>query len=301
MKELLTASRMTCLLACPRKHYLRYEIGLKAKSDSAPLRFGSAWHHAMEARWNGLDAAAAFQRAIELATDFSEIEVATLQGMLKGYFDEYAEREIVQTLHPETEFRYPLAGSRSFDVAGKIDGLAVLKDSRLSLFEHKTSGEDIAPDSEYWTRLRFNPQIYQYVLASRALGWDVQYVIYDVARKPSIRQKQNETAEAFAERLYADTRERPEFYFARREVPILDQDVCEFEVQRLALSKQILFFRSAARSARKTEHGWPRNCGGMTCRYCEFEGFCMQNISVDPAQPPAGFVVASQNPELSAV
>lgn len=298
-KELLTATRMSTLLSCPRKHYWRYEVGLRPATDSAPLRFGSAWHHAMEARWQGLDCAATLAYAVAFADSFSELDVATLAGMLRGYFARYAESETVATLHPEQEFRMPLAGSRTFDVGGKIDGLGVLKDGRLCLLEHKTCGEDISPDGDYWMRLRFNPQIYQYVLAARALGWDVAVVLYDVARKPSIRQKQGETPEAFGERLAADARERPEFYFARREVPILEQDLAEFEAQRIVLSRSILSCRAESRRARKPEHGWPRNCGAMTCRFCEFEGFCMQNLSVDPLNPPAGFSVGETNPELT--
>lgn len=298
-KELLTATRMGTLLGCPRKHYWRYEVGLHAVCDAAPLRFGSAWHLGMEARWQGLDYALALAVALGKAESFSELEAATLAGLLAGYFARYGEGEVVKTLHPEQEFRMALAGSRSFDVAGKIDGLGVLVDGRLCLLEHKTCGEDISPDGEYWMRLRFNPQIYQYVLAARALGWDVEVVLYDVARKPAIKQRQAETAEQFGERLAADTKERPDFYYARREVPVLDQDVAEFEVQRLELSRLILLLRAASRRARKPEHAWPRNCGGMTCRFCGFACFCMQNIGVDPARPPAGFAVGAANPELS--
>jgi hypothetical protein len=167
--------------------------------------------------------------------------------------------------------------------------------------EHKTFSEDISPEGEYWARLRFNPQIYQYLLASRALGWDVAVAIYDVARKPGIRQKQTETVEAYGERLAADARTRADFYFARREVPILDQDVAEFEVQRLELSRLILALRAASRRAQRPEQAWPRNCGAMTCRFCEFEGFCMQNIGVDPAFPPAGFRVGPVHEELEKV
>lgn len=299
-RDLLTATRMSTLLSCPRKHYWRYEVGLHTATDAAPLRFGSAWHAAMEARWQGLDCAAALERAVDAAESFSELDVATLAGMLGGYYARYSgDAEAVGTLHPEQEFRIGLSGSRTFDVAGKIDGLGVLKDGRLCLVEHKTCGEDIGPDGEYWTRLRFNPQVYQYVLAARALGWDVALVLYDVARKPAIRQKQGETAEQFGERLAADTQARPDFYFARREVPILDQDVEEFEVQRLELSRLILLLRAASRRARRPEQAWPRNCGGMTCRFCEFEGFCMQNLSVDPANPPAGFRAGPVHPELN--
>jgi hypothetical protein len=300
MKEMLTATRMGTVLACPRRHYWRYEVGLRAVAEGLALRFGTAWHTAMEWRWQGMTAEEAFLQAVRDMT-FDEITVATLSGLLGAYYARYADCEVVKELHAEVEFRLPLAGSRTFDAAGKIDGLGVLYDGRLALVEHKTTGTDISADSDYWLRLRFNQQVYQYVLAARALGWDVQVVIYDVTRKPAIRQKQGETASEFGDRLSADAKLRPEFYFARREVPILDQDLAEFEVQRLALSRQILFFRSAARSARRPEHGWPRNCGEMTCKFCEFEGFCMQNVSVDPAAPPAGFRVGPANPELAGV
>ena len=300
MKEMLTATRMGMVLGCPRRHYWRYEVGLHALIDAMALRFGTAWHAAMECRWQGRSAEEALMVAAQDRT-FDEITVATLAGLLGAYYARYADCEVVKELHPEVEFRLPLAGSRTFDAAGKIDGLGVLHDGRLALVEHKTCGSDISADSGYWLRLRFNQQVYQYVLAARALGWDVQVVIYDVTRKPGIKQKQNETAAEFGDRLVADAKERPEFYFARREVPILDQDLAEFEVQRLALSRQILFFRSAARSARRPEHGWPRNCNEMTCKYCEFAGFCLANVAADAARPPAGFRVGGANEELAVV
>jgi len=296
-KDMLTASRMASLLACPRKHYWRYEIGLRREVDADALRFGSAWHLAMEARWRGAEIGDAFADATAIGT-LDEIGMATLSGMLAGYYAHYSQ-DPIKTVHPEVEFRHPLAASRTFDVAGKIDGLAVLHDGRLALVEHKTCGTDIGPDSDYWLRLRGNAQVMQYVLAARSLGWDVALVIYDVARKPAIRQKQGETPEQFGDRLAADTRERPDFYFARREVPVLDDDLTEFEVQRQVLARQILSCRSESRRARKPEHGWPRNVGEMTCKLCDYAGFCLQNAAVDAAHPPAGFVAGAVHTELS--
>jgi hypothetical protein len=72
MKELLTASRMAALLACPRKHFWRYELGLRRTVDADALRFGSAWHRAMEARWSGADISAAFVAGVG---DKSEVNV----------------------------------------------------------------------------------------------------------------------------------------------------------------------------------------------------------------------------------
>jgi hypothetical protein len=298
-KSLLTASRMAAWLACPRKHFWRYEMALQPATKSDALRFGTAWHSAMEARWRGADYDTALAAALPEGVDLDAVQCATLAGLLAGYYRQYSGTEIVKELHPEVEFRQKLAGSRTFDVAGKIDGLGVLHDGRIALIEHKTCGEDIGPESEYWLRLRANPQIMQYVLAARALGWNVEQVIYDVTRKPAIRVKQNETPEQFAERLQADCADRPEFYFARREVPVLDQDLVEFQTQRLVLARTILNCRGAEKSLLYREQAWPRNLSGMTCRYCEFSSFCLQNIKVNPNQPPTGFQIGPANPELN--
>lgn len=298
MKELMTATRMSNLLDCPRKHYWRYEVGMVRESDAAALRFGTAWHAAMEARWQGKTYEDALSTALETATDFDEATVATISGLLAGYFDFWKD-DPVKELHPEIEFRHPLSGSRSFDVAGKIDGLGVLHDGRLALVEHKTTSTDVSPESDYWIRLRANPQVMQYILAARALGWDVSVVLYDVTRKPSIRVKQTETPEQYAERLAEDCRARPEFYFARREVPIIEDDLEEFTIQRLELSRMILSMRAASRKATRPHHGWPRHLTEMHCRMCDYANFCLQNIIPDPALPPAGYRVGPQNPELT--
>lgn len=301
-RELLTSSRMTALLACPRKHYFRYEIGLVAQTNATALRFGSAWHSAMEARWNNASYEVALASAVNTAESFTEVEVATLSGLLAGYYLKWSgEQEVIANIAPEMEFNYPIERSLSFEAAGKIDGIGTLRDGRCCLLEHKSSGEDIAPDSDsdYWMRLRFNSQIYQYVTAARQLGYDIQTIIYDVTRKPSIRQKQTETAEQYADRLATDTQERPDFYFARREVAVMDDDIDQFLEQRLNLGKMILHFRASAKRQKKPEFAWPRNCNGLTCRMCEYSGFCLANVSVDINNPPQGFKAGVFNQELT--
>jgi len=297
MKELLTASRMAALLGCPRKHFWRYELGLEALVDSHALRFGSAWHAAMEGRWRGMECEDVIAAAVE-GFAFEEIDIAILTGLLTGYCARYQE-DAVKELHPEVEFRHRIEGSRTFDSAGKIDGLGVLHDGRLALVEHKTTSESVSSGSDYWLRLRLNQQVMQYVVAARALGWDVAIILYDVTKKPAIRQRQGETVEEFADRLAADTQARPDFYFARREVPILDQDLEEFKVQRYELSKLILSLRQAERRTRLREQAWPRNVGGMGCRMCEFAGFCLQGVHADAEHVPAGFRIGPVHEELS--
>lgn len=107
-----------------------------------------------------------------------------------------------------------------------------------------------------------------------------------------------ETPEEFGRRLYEDCKIRPDFYFARREIPILDDDLTDFIAQRLAIAKTILHHRKMQKGERP-EFAWPRNVSADLCVYCQFKGFCLQNIRINPAQPPQGFAVKAFNPELT--
>lgn len=342
MKQLLTATRMTTLLSCPRKHYWRFECGIKSASDSEALRFGSAWHAGMEARWNGKTYEEALEAALTTAKtqELDEVTVAKLSAMLAAYYNVWQDDPIAE-LHPEIQFDRPLEGSRTFDVAGKIDGLGWMKDGRKAKVEHKTTIEQLDADSDYWLKLRADLQIMQYVTASRAEGFAPEVILYDVARKPGISpktipcldeagkkivldpsgvrvlkkdgspresadtekgyvvQSRVETPTEYCDRLYADILERPEFYFCRREVPVLDRDLAEFECQRLELGKLILAFRQAEKRVPIRQLAWPRNVG-MTCRMgCEFANFCLNNIEADADKVPQGFKVVEINPELT--
>lgn len=305
MNNVLTASRMSTLLTCQRKHYWKSEVGLVHETDTTALKFGKAMALAQEARLNGADAEGMLAAALPNDHDLDQLTAATLTGMIAGYYSQYHKDTLFKELHPEVEFNLPLPGQRTFTLAGKMDGLGVLHDGRLVLKEDKTTASDISPESDYWLRLRWNTQLFQYVLAAREIGWDVQCVIYDVLRKPAIRPKQVpkenrlETPAEFTHRLYDDTLTRPEFYFARREVPVLEADLDEFRQHRLTLAKMILNLRSLQKKHERPERAWPRNVSELTCRSCPYSSFCLSNITIDLAHPPEGFKVGVFNPELS--
>ena len=340
MKQLLTASLMITLLTCQRKHFWHYEIGLRPAAEPDYFRFGTAWHTGMQARWQHKPYEEALADALPAGVQLDEIQAATIAGLLAGYYTHYANDNLVKEVHPEVAFRHAIPGSLSFDAAGKIDGLAVLSDDRLAILEHKTTGDDISSESEYWLRLRFNMQVYQYVVAARALGWNVELALYDVTRKPSIAPKEvscldpqgkkivigqdgqrvfksngepressdkekgyvlqtrTETPDEFNSRLVLDTQVRPEFYFARREVAILESDLAEFTTQRLLLSRQILACRQTERKTQHRAQAWPRNANS-DCHFCPYASFCLQNITPNPAQPPAGFTIGDPHSELT--
>jgi hypothetical protein len=116
-----------------------------------------------------------------------------------------------------------------------------------------------------------------------------------------------ESPEEFSERLWRDTLARRDFYFCRKEVPILDGDVDMFNNQRIAMVRLIQHFRMCESTFDidsyecgdiRDPEAWPRNISDSTCTYCPFKSFCLQNITININQPPEGFMVKPFNPEL---
>lgn len=303
--QLLTSSRLSALRTCPRKHYYRYELGLSRVRSADALRLGGAYHAGLEARNNGADDSAAIEKAsagYEQMPEWADgtdwaVERETVRQLLAGHFWRYGNDDL-EFVAVERSFQVPLLNpgsghaSRLFLMSGKIDAIVRLPDGRLAVLEYKTAGEDVGPASEYWLRLRCDPQISMYVLGARALGFDVATVLYDVTRKPTIRLRKDETSEQYGVRLLADIGERPDYYYARREVPRLEDELAEF---RLELWQQAGQLRDAQRANR-----WFRNVGRMTCSYCPFSALCLNSIHVNTDAPPAGFeVLKDVHPELS--
>ena len=114
MNNVITASRMNSLINCPRAHFWSYEIGLTREDTAQALHFGSAWHRAMEARWQGCNYETALAIAIPEGIDLNEYACATLAGLLAGYYDHYGPKETVGSLQPEIQFDEPINEAGAF-------------------------------------------------------------------------------------------------------------------------------------------------------------------------------------------
>lgn len=347
MNNILTASRMSRLLGCPRAHFWQYEIGLTSESAGLALRVGSAWARAMEARWNGASYEEALAVAIPEGVDLDAYACATVSGLLAGYYEYYGAIEDAAKIYPEVQFRSEIEGTQ-FTAEGKLDGIGYDTENLSLIVESKTTGSSLDPDSDYWKRLAFNMQVWQYVTEARKLGWDVRRAIYDVTRKPSIRPKwiddldaggrkivvdQNgirillkagkdkgkprqtadkslghtlkrhiESPDEFCERLYRDTLENPSFYFCRREVPVIDDQLERFIEHRQVVASMIEFYRDleCKGEGERDEVPWIRNVGD-SCKFCQFQSFCLSNHSIDINHPPQGFAIKPFNPELDRI
>lgn len=313
-KQLLTHSRLSCFRTCPQKHYLRYECGLRPEVDSTALRVGGAFHRALEADFKGEDIDAAMAECLS-----DPYDMAIVAAIFHAHREHWKSQPI-DVIQVEEVFDIPLLNPQTnaptpvWRLAGKTDRIVKLPDGRLALMEHKTTNRDFSPGADYWVALHLDKQLSIYVIAARALGYDVQTILYDVTRRPMLRphkatpedkrkykadgtlyanqRDRDETPEEFAARVTTDIAERPDYYFSRIEIARLQQDLddCAWEVWQ-----QQLAIREAQRSRR-----WYRNPNSCFTNYgsCEYLTIC-QGTTLAGEIPPGFKVVEDLHPELS--
>ena len=227
-KDIWTVTRLKTYQICPFKEVLRYHEKLALVRGRAALAFGTAIHKGLETR--DIDLALNllindYPKTQEEADEQDQAYV-TVKALLEGYFNRY---EPFKEHKPEYQFELPMmtgkGKSTTLAIAGKVDDLVKI-DGRWWIVEYKTASR---LDGSYFDRLYVDSQITMYMYAMQRLGFNPAGVIYRVIRKPSIRRKQNETNDAFCERLLKDINERPDFYFMERQLFRDTKDLKEFE------------------------------------------------------------------------
>lgn len=195
--DLLTNSRMKTARACLRLDQLTYVEGWRAVREEAALRFGSLFHAGLEAWWLATMAGLAGDERLDaslaaLSGESDPFDHARADALLRGYDVRWGD-ERYEVLAVEHAFEVDLtnpdtgAASRTFRLAGKVDGIVRDMSGRTLLIEHKTSSEQIGPGSEYWRRLQIDSQISTYYAGARSMGFDVEGCLYDVIGKPGIK------------------------------------------------------------------------------------------------------------------
>lgn len=238
---------------------------------------------------------------------------ASISGLLVGY-DARWRGMTWRTVEVEEEFQVPITNpetgrnSRTFTFAGKVDGV-VEADGRQYLLEHKTASEEIAdPNSPFWRRLAIDAQVSGYALAYWQLGRKFAGTLYDVIRKPTIRQREltkaevkeavelgiyngfevtpddrsrlaggdkRESPKMFASRLACDAIANPDKYFQRRNVPRLDAELAEYAQELWDTADEIRQSRNHGRHYRN-----PNACMAYNSP-CEYLPLCSGHESED--------------------
>ena len=126
-----------------------------------------------------------------------EIERESVIRMLTAYDLYWSKQSAMQCLIADRNFDVkilnPITGypSTAYHLVGRIDSICELADGRIALVKHRTTSQDISkPDADFWRLLRIDQQLSLLVYAAKQMGYNVDCVIYDAVRSPSIEPRQ---------------------------------------------------------------------------------------------------------------
>jgi len=335
-REILTHSSMQAWRDCRRKFYFSYILGIRKDRTESYFRFGGNFHNGLDLRAQGFSQNYAIQESTASYGDIPAwcndeetelewwVEREKVANLLAGYFWRW-QNDDIEIIETEQTFSLPIINqsnneqSQHFRTAGKIDKIVRLRDGRIALMEHKTTSDSIDDNSVYWDRLRIDSQISHYMLNARKMGHELDTILYDVIRKPTIKPKkltksqqkifasqkvwfgvrfdyaevpQRETPEMYGARLLADIQERPNHYFARREIPRTANDMEEYADELWGISEDIQQAKESGRWYRNT-----RQCNLMG--KCPYADLCFQGVPITDGSVPAGYKhLTNVHPEL---
>ena len=238
----LSSSLIKTYKTCRRKYELRYVEELEPIAKSQALTDGSNYHECIEK----------FYKTGEILCDMEQPKIS---AMVYAYVEYIAKRntELETVEYSEKWFEYKLTKNHS--IVGRND--AITK-SGVPV-EHKTTSNDI--DDEYVYTLQWDEQILTYMLAN-----GINEMFYTVIKKPTIRQKQNETNEEFYERCKAwyseDTEKKVSVIKVTRNI----EEIKEHRKNLVVMANEI----------EKCKHFY-RNPTACNCynRRCEYASICL--------------------------
>ncbi len=230
-----TYSMWSLFRNCRKACEYRYEIGLVPREKDPNLSFGSLIHECLQT-WHG-------NRDLPAVLDFIDRACASRCDDDDGRRDWHLARAIMTgyaTRYPQEEFEIvalektfegaiinPATGaaSRSFVLAGKVDGIVRIRGDHYIL-EHKTAA---TIDADYLERLwtDFQIAIYSYYV-EQALGIPITGVVYNVLGKARLQQGKGETEEEYqARRAELLEKSKTGKTTAKRKLPESDEEFQE--------------------------------------------------------------------------
>ena len=281
----ITQSEIGEFTRCRYKWYLSYIQLITPKKTPHYFEDGSIFHNALENLGNGMsmiDIAAQIKKEYENLVKDSKVMVTqdmlddydkrliTIQGMVAGYEklygDEYKNEWVL--LDAEEEFCVEFLPG-VFAMGKKDKRIRRVADGLPYLVEHKSAGQI---SSSYINKLPRDQQTLTYTWAdSKAHPEEpVAGIIYDVVKKPSIRQKVKETRKEFLQRIELLYTEQPEKYFFRETLRYSGEKLKKFEANLKVLAGHMQ--KCIDDPKNNVYRSWPNACedfGG-----CAYKDIC---------------------------
>lgn len=239
----ISVSRIKLFKACRRAYQFRYLEGLKPVEQAESLKTGTNYHELLEGLYK--------------TGELSGLGLDKESAMAVAY---------KRYIYPKFSVTASEEWFEKDGFIGRVDGVA--EDGRL--VEHKTASGDIGEEYEF--NLQWDEQIlmYMYLTGARSM-W------YTVCRKPTIRQKKNESDEEFFERMVRWYDEDTESKIRVFEVSRTDEEVEQYARELREIAEEMRTTHNLYRNPCYCNH-WGRRC--------EYSPIC---LNYDPTEEYVGF------------
>lgn len=258
-RDHLSHSKIATLLNCAQRFGFHYDDRLELVDTPRPLGMGRAFAHAIEHQ----DPAAGAQLLRDNThvrrqedEDRLQVDETTVKAAAALYLERWpAPTNQLREFDYLVRLRNPWTGhfSRTFDLLGRADAV-MNRGQFLALYEDKFVGQI---DEKKIKRLKLDRQIALGCYGLwRATGLEVREVRYRFTRKPSIRQKKDETLPDFLERLAADYADPDRRDFYTHEEPLFRDadDLLRIEAELWVWAEKLRTARRGRLYDRNTSH-----------------------------------------------
>lgn len=279
----ITQSLLTAFLNCKLRCKLILE-GWQTPTPKESLFFGSLFHKLLEEHYTleseyivdlGDFLKTENKLYSSITSEIKEKSFAMAEALYEPYTDFWGMKDGQKDwieLEPVFEVLATIprfSDRKKIPLRGRIDGVFRLK-GKLWLLETKTKSQ--IDEYGLQTQLALDFQNLFYIMVAEELfGEGIAGVLYNVIRKPQLRQKKGEPLEKFAQRMKDDVESRPEHYFKRYEVKYTLRNIKEFRQELQPLLTDYCFW---------VENGFiPTQKNRTACvgRWnCEFLSACAQ-------------------------
>lgn len=261
--QIVTYSSLDTFRNCRKNYWWKFEQAVQPMEKAWNLRFGKAVHEALEI-WHKNYNLHELQEKIESLypqkgfDPEEKKDYLLLNGMMYGYVDKYTGQteEEFDIITLEQKFKTNIinpstgAKSKSFKLAGKVDGVVQIKETgEFYLIEHKTASQI---DGGYLERLWTDFQIRLYKPAmEKELNIKIAGVIYNILGKTRIRQKQKELDEEFLARLdefykKPEALHREKIYFTENDEQLIQAEIWELTQNILQAKRNGMWYQNTS-------------------------------------------------------
>lgn len=166
-----------------------------------------------------------------------EFSSALLMAVMPMYCKHWAQDFTgrVRWTRVEAEFRIPIEVRRRGQtwhtfLRGKMDGGLMNARNISTLFETKTKSR--MNEGNLVEILPYELQVNLYTVALAHLDQRPPgRVLYNIIRRPGLRQRKDESQEQFIQRIADDVQLRPDWYFTRMEMKVTPADIHRFQME----------------------------------------------------------------------